>query len=135
MHTSPPSKKTRDAIIVVIALILCTVIFISRYNYVNVSHPWLLAACDALFGVGLLYVIWGIVMYATYKGGLDGLFYIARNIASIFKKDRDVEAMTYYDYISSRERLPNRFRTFLLAGGIMLVLSAVFFVLYRKFCR
>ncbi|MBR6206118.1 MAG: DUF3899 domain-containing protein [Oscillospiraceae bacterium] len=135
MHTSPPSKKTRDAIIVVIALILCTVIFISRYNYVNVSHPWLLAACDALFGVGLLYIIWGIVMYATYKGGLDGLFYIARNIASIFKKDRDVEAMTYYDYISSRERLPNRFRTFLLAGGIMLVLSAVFFVLYRKFCR
>ena len=135
MHTSPPSKKTRDAIIVVIALILCTVIFISRYNYVNVSHPWLLAACDALFGVGLLYVIWGIVMYATYKGGLDGLFYIARNIASIFKKDRDVEAMTYYDYISSRERLPNRFRTFLLAGGIMLVLSAVFYVLYRKFCR
>ena len=135
MHTSPPSKKTRDAIIVVIALILCTVIFISRYNYVNVSHPWLLAACDALFGVGLLYVIWGIVMYATYKGGLDGLFYIARNIASIFKKDRDVEAMTYYDYISSRERMPNRFRTFLLAGGIMLVLSAVFFVLYRKFCR
>ena len=74
-------------------------------------------------------------MYATYKGGLDGLFYIARNIASIFKKDRDVEVMTYYDYISSRERLPNRFRTFLLAGGIMLVLSAVFFVLYRKFCR
>ena len=135
MHTSPPSKKTRDAIIVVIALILCTVIFISRYNYVNVSHPWLLAACDALFGVGLLYVIWGIVMYATYKGGLDGLFYIARNIASIFKKDRDVEMMTYYDYISSRERMPNRFRTFLLAGGIMLVLSAVFFVLYRKFCR
>lgn len=135
MHTSPPSKKTRDAIIVVIALILCTVIFISRYNYVNVSHPWLLAACDALFGVGLLYVIWGIVMYATYKGGLDGLFYIARNIASIFKKGRDVEAMTYYDYISSRERLPNRFRTFLLAGGIMLVLSAVFYVLYRKFCR
>lgn len=135
MHTSPPSKKTRDAIIVVIALILFTVIFISRYNYVNVSHPWLLAACDALFGVGLLYIIWGIVMYATYKGGLDGLFYIARNIASIFKKDRDVEAMTYYDYISSRERLPNRFRTFLLAGGIMLVLSAVFFVLYRKFCR
>ncbi len=135
MHTSPPSKKTRDAIIVVIALILCTVIFISRYNYVNVSHPWLLAACDALFGVGLLYVIWGIVMYATYKGGLDGLFYIARNIASIFKKDRDVEAMTYYDYISSRERMPNRFRTFLLAGGIMLVLSAVFFVLYRKYCR
>ena len=135
MHTSPPSKKARDAIIVVIALILCTVIFISRYNYVNVSHPWLLAACDALFGVGLLYVIWGIVMYATYKGGLDGLFYIARNIASIFKKDRDVEAMTYYDYISSRERLPNRFRTFLLAGGIMLVLSAVFFVLYRKYCR
>lgn len=135
MHTSPPSKKARDAIIVVIALILCTVIFISRYNYVNVSHPWLLAACDALFGVGLLYVIWGIVMYATYKGGLDGLFYIARNIASIFKKDRDVEAMTYYDYISSRERLPNRFRTFLLAGGIMLVLSAVFYVLYRKFCR
>ena len=120
---------------VVIALILFTVIFISRYNYVNVSHPWLLAACDALFGVGLLYIIWGIVMYATYKGGLDGLFYIARNIASIFKKDRDVEAMTYYDYISSRERLPNRFRTFLLAGGIMLVLSAVFFVLYRKFCR
>ena len=135
MHTSPPSKKTRDAIIVVIALILCTVIFISRYNYVNVSHPWLLAACDALFGVGLLYIIWGIVMYATYKGGLDGLFYIARNIASIFKKDRDVEAMTDYDYISSRERMPNRFRTFLLAGGIMLVLSAVFFVLYRKFCR
>ncbi len=135
MHTSPPSKKTRDAIILVIALILCIVIFISRYNYVNVSHPWLLAACDALFGVGLLYVIWGIVMYATYKGGLDGLFYIARNIASIFKKDRDVEVMTYYDYISSRERLPNRFRTFLLAGGIMLVLSAVFFVLYRKFCR
>ena len=135
MHTSPPSKKTRDAIIVVIALILCTVIFISRYNYVNVSHPWLLAACDALFGVGLLYVIWGIVMYATYKGGLDGLFYIARNIASIFKKDRDVEAMTYYDYISSRERMSNRFRTFLLAGGIMLVLSAVFYVLYRKFCR
>ena len=135
MHTSPPSKKTRDAIIVVIALILFTMIFISRYNYVNVSHPWLLAACDALFGVGLLYIIWGIVMYATYKGGLDGLFYIARNIASIFKKDRDVEAMTYYDYISSRERLPNRFRTFLLAGGIMLVLSAVFFVLYRKFCR
>ena len=135
MHTSPPSKKTRDAIIVVIALILCTVIFISRYNYVNVSHPWLLAACDALFGVGLLYVIWGIVMYATYKGGLDGLFYIARNIASIFKKDRDVEAMTYYDYIASRERMPNRFRTFLLAGGIMLVLSAVFFVLYRKYCR
>lgn len=135
MHTSPPSKKARDAIIVVIALILCTVIFISRYNYVNVSHPWLLAACDALFGVGLLYVIWGIVMYATYKGGLDGLFYIARNIASIFKKDRDVEAMTYYDYISSRERMSNRFRTFLLAGGIMLVLSAVFYVLYRKFCR
>ena len=135
MHTSPPSKKTRDAIIVVIALILFTVIFISRYNYVNVSHPWLLAACDALFGVGLLYIIWGIVMYATYKGGLDGLFYIARNIASIFKKDRDVEAMTYYDYISSRERMPNRFRTFLLAGGIMLVLSAVFFVLYRKYCR
>ena len=135
MHTSPPSKKTRDAIIVVIALILFNLIFISRYNYVNVSHPWLLAACDALFGVGLLYIIWGIVMYATYKGGLDGLFYIARNIASIFKKDRDVEAMTYYDYISSRERLPNRFRTFLLAGGIMLVLSAVFFVLYRKFCR
>ena len=135
MHTSPPSKKTRDAIILVIALILCIVIFISRYNYVNVSHPWLLAACDALFGVGLLYVIWGIVMYATYKGGLDGLFYIARNIASIFKKDRDVEAMTYYDYISSRERMPNRFRTFLLAGGIMLVLSAVFFVLYRKYCR
>ena len=46
MHTSPPSKKTRDAIILVIALILCIVIFISRYNYVNVSHPWLLA-CSA----------------------------------------------------------------------------------------
>ena len=136
MHnSSPPKKKTRDAIIVVIAVILCTVIFISRYNYVAVSHPWLLASCDAFFGVGLLYVIWGIVMYATWKGGLDGLFYIARNIASLFKKERDVNMMTYYDYISSRERTPNRYRTFLVIGGIMLALSGVFFILYRKFCR
>ena len=66
MHSSPPKKKTRDAIIVVIAVILCAVIFISRYNYVAVTHPWIPAACDAMFGVGLLYVIWGIVMYATW---------------------------------------------------------------------
>ena len=122
-------------IIVVIALILCAVIFISRYNYVAVTHPWILAACDALFGIGLLYIIWGIVMYATYKGGLDGLFYIARNIASIFKREQEIDTMTYYDYMKSRERTPNRFKTFLIIGGIMLILSAVFFLLYRKYCK
>ena len=135
MHTSPPKAKIRDAIIVVIAVILSTVIFISRCSYVAVTHPWIPAACDAMFGVGLLYVIWGIVMYATWKGGLDALFYIARNIAGLFKKERDVVTMTYYDYVTSRERTPNRYKTFLIIGGIMLVLSLVFFLLYKKYCR
>ena len=135
MHILPPNKKIRDAIILVIAFILCAVIFISRYNSVTVPHPWILAACDSLFGVGLFYVFWGFLMYVSFKGGLDSLFYLGRNFVSLFRRERDGGTMTYYEYVASREHMPNRYKTFLLLGGIMLVLFVVFFFRYRKYCR
>ena len=38
----------------------------------------------------------------------------------------------YYEFTQTRKRPPNRFKTFLLLGGIMLAFSLVFFALYWK---
>ena len=124
--------KTKDVIIVILALILCTVIFILRYrnNMALVAHPCLLAACDTLFAVGLIYIFWGIIMYATFKGALDALFYVIRNLITLFKKEKNIVMMPYYDYVMSRKRTPNRFRTFFLVGGILFLLSVITLIVY-----
>ncbi|MBR6950187.1 MAG: DUF3899 domain-containing protein [Oscillospiraceae bacterium] len=127
--------RTKDLIIIILALILCTVIFFLRYRYncaLLVSHPRLLAACDTLFAVGFIYILWGIIMYATFKGALDAFFYVIRNLINNFKKDKNLVITPYYDYVMSRKRTPNRFKTFLISGGILMVLSVILMILYLK---
>ncbi len=127
--------RTKDLIIVILALILCTVIFFLRYRYncsLLVTHPQLLAACDTLFAVGLIYIFWGIIMYATFKGALDAFFYVIRNLINSFKKDKNLVITPYYDYVMSRKRTPNRFKTFLLLGGILLAASVIIMIVYLK---
>lgn len=134
MHKIILSEKARKTIIAIVALVLCTIVFIARVTYIITPHPWISAGCDALFGIGLLYIVWGIILYATFKGGFDGLFYIAQNIANIFKKGEKISFVTYGDFIDSRERVPNSYKTFLSYGGIMLAGAAVFLILYFIFC-
>ena len=124
--------RTKDLIIAIVAIVLLIVIFLSRYNYVLVSHPWLLAACDALFSVGMIYILWGVLLYAAYKGGMDPFLYAARVIVNLFKKGKNTVVTDYYEFTQTRKRPPNRFKTFLLLGGIMLAFSLVFFALYWK---
>ena len=134
-----PTKKRKNRnpkiirlITVLFAVILLTFIFIARVNFVHSEQRVLIAACDALFAVGTIYIVWGIVLYAAFKGGLDGLFFLARNAANMLKKEGEAEFTTYYDFIKTRDRTPNSFKTFLKLGACMFAASIILLIIQRS---
>lgn len=122
------SKKKIAAVSVAAAIWI--IVFISRFSYVESSCKLLLSVCDACSSTGLIFLFWGVVLFASAKGALDGLFYISRNVARLFQREGTMPYMSYYDYINSRDHRPTMYKTFFIIGGILFGLSLIFYVLF-----
>ncbi len=122
----------RKAAVIAAAAALCiSAFFIRRAGTASADHRILLCVCDALTEVGLGYILWGVILYFSYKGALDGLFYLTHNIAEFFRRTKD-GYVSYGDFAKSRVHKPGCFKTFIWLGAVMLAAGlAVMLVRYR----
>lgn len=129
-------KRERKPLIIISAFAfgIVLILFFLRLSVVQVAHPVLLCACDALTITGLIYLIWSVVSLFISKGGLDALFYIARLAANVFASDRTLAGkprfVSYHKFLSTIEHKPSRCKLFLFVGSISFVIGIILFLIY-----
>ena len=129
-------KNFKKIMIVLVGVILIAAVFLIRYHYVTVPDKTLLCICDALSAIGLLYLLWGAVLFAISKGGADGLAYFFSLSKNKFRRKQqlseDSKYGNYYDFSGGRPRRPNNAKLFAVFGGIALLISLILLIFYYR---
>ena len=87
--------------------------------------------CDAFFVPGILFTLFGAMLWISTTGFFDGLGYALRTAAHMFIPFRKTERKTYYDYkVERAEKRPGVPMFLLHVGLIYLALSGVFLVIF-----
>lgn len=89
--------------------------------------------CDSFFAVGILVSSVGSLIFVSNEGAFDPLIYGVRSFINIFRKRNKRKMETYYDFRMARAEHKFPFLFILLCGMILLAVSVVMYILYRKY--
>jgi hypothetical protein len=92
--------------------------------------------CDAFFIPGMLFLMIGCLAWASSKGAMDGLSFLAQNlIRALVPGGRIRTSQKYYDYIQERQEHRKAAPSFLflfVVGGVCMAVSVVFMCLFYR---
>ena len=90
--------------------------------------------CDAFFIPAILFLMIGGLVWASSKGAMDGISFLAQNfIRSIIPGARAKTPQKYYDYLQERNERRKQSSSYLflfVVGGICFAVSLVFLYLF-----
>ena len=131
-------KKTKSvprAVIPIVAVVMCVVVFLIRRRAILPLVRPLMCISDAMTSIGLVYVILAVIMLAVNKGALDALLFIGHSfLESVRKKGPDTPPPTdFYEYTQRKKKKNTAYRLFLLIGLVLFLagLSIVLFFDYK----
>ena len=118
-----------------LAVGLCFVIALLRDLFLKENLKDILhVLIDSTFVVAVLFVGFGLLIFAANEGTFDMLAYGMTSFISLFKKDREsyLKYKTYVDYKEAKADKKNDFGYILVVGLIVLAISMVFVVWYEN---
>lgn len=90
--------------------------------------------CDAFFIPAILFLMIGGLVWASSKGAMDGISFLAQNfIRAIIPGARAKMPQKYYDYLQERSERRKQISSYLflfVIGGICFAVSLVFLYLF-----
>ncbi len=127
----PEATKKRIISVLVPAagVVVCLVLFFLKRNSASPKPGVMLCACDVLTVMGLLYLIWGVILYGASKGLFDGLFYTLYCIVRMFSKSNDKRKLSYSDYKEQRSNTHSSFVLFLSYGAVFCVIGMILMII------
>lgn len=90
--------------------------------------------CDAFFIPGILFLMVACLVWASTKGAMDGISFLAQNfIRAIIPGARARTPQKYYDYLQERKDKRKKtasYRFLWIVGGFCMGLSIIFMILF-----
>ena len=81
--------------------------------------------CDAFFVPGVLLVCFGLLIFSTNEGTVDGMTYAVKSFVNMFRKKSLKKYDSYYDYKASRKNRDTKFAYLIFCGLFFIAVSAV----------
>ena len=95
---------------------------------VNVLH----ILCDGFFVMGVVLTGFGALIFTSNEGAFDMMAFGLQSFWDLFRKERKLKGVTYYDYQVARSEKKLKFGFILICGLAFLAVAVVFFLLYQQ---
>lgn len=102
----------------------------SQAALVDVFH----ILCDGFFAVGVVITAAGLLIFSSNEGTFDAIVYGLRSFFDMFRKQKTLKYDTFYDYRESRAEKKLKFGFLLICGLILLAISLIMYLFYRRYC-
>ena len=91
------------------------------------------ALCNGTFGIGFLMICFAGLMWCSHNGVFNGLTFGVKQLFVVMRSDKALrEKETYAEYCEKkRAKAPPVLAHLLLIGGVLIVASIVFLMLYE----
>ena len=125
-------KYLKYVITFAVGLVIAFLVLIVK-DIFNLSNKIdiIIAFCDSAFVSGVLIMSFGLLCLADKGGTFDMLAYGIRRFFGIFRRDvTKVKYRTFYEYRKAMQERNIHFGYLLIIGGIYLVTSLVFLIIY-----
>lgn len=125
-------KYLKYVITFAVGLVIAFLVLIVK-DIFNLSNKIdiIIALCDSTFVSGVLIMSFGLLCLADKGGTFDMLAYGIRRFFGIFRRDvTKVKYRTFYEYRKAMQERDIHFGYLLIIGGIYLVTSLVFLIIY-----
>ena len=100
----------------------------AQTELVNVLH----ILCDAFFVMGVVLAGFGLLIFVSNEGAFDMMVYGLQSFWDLFRKERKMQGISYYDYQVARAEKKLRFNFILICGLVFLAVAVVLFLMYQK---
>lgn len=102
----------------------------SQTALVDVFH----ILCDGFFAIGVVITSAGLLIFSSNEGTFDALVYGLRSFFDMFRKQKTLKYDTFFDYRESRADKKLKFGFLLICGLILLAISLIMYLFYRRYC-
>ena len=89
--------------------------------------------CDGFFVVGVVLTGFGALIFVSNEGAFDMMVFGLQSFWDLFRKERKLKNVTYYDYQCARAQKKLRFSFILICGLAFLAGAVIFYLQYLKF--
>lgn len=117
-----------------VGLVVALLILVFKDTFAKTAALKILAdLSDAFFVPGVLLLGVGTLLFASNGGAFDMLAFGVIKLLDLYKRDlTKVKYRTFHDYRQAQKDKKRSFDYLLIVGAAMVVISAVFLILYYK---
>ena len=127
-------KIWKYLITALVGLVGALLILVFKDTFAKTATQKILAdLSDAFFVPGVLLLGVGTLLFASNGGAFDMLAFGVIKLLDLYKRDlTKVKYRTFHDYRQAQKEKKRTFDYLLIVGAAMVVISAVFLILYYK---